>query len=471
MIRAANSYFKVTFKGVNGTEDAYIGTNDLVAVPNELEYKWILSNTEKDNIIKAINDTQASEAVISIGSKSIDLTFPQISNITDAELMGGMSAVVNVSANSKINSGKYDATLRMTQDAAGNNFDLAFTPYVPPYVPPTPAQENVSIPIEIGAGEKKITVNINAARALDTDGLEKETLKLDEDTSKKIVANAVETKSNEAYVVLPTDSRYYNDKIDIQLPKEAMIDLSSSNISLNIGKGKADLKLPSQTFAALNGKDAEIKIKDLTDSSKLAETRSLILQLTSGGQIVSAPVSIEANFSGRAKITLPIDVSMFTNKDDLNKYLSSLAVLVQHSNGENVVDNGTIVYGSNGNPIGISIWVDKFSDFTLVQFPEGYFKGKTTVIKDKVNADKEWNFNFTKAADPATVTPENIYVTDSKGNKINVKVSCESEKVIKVSPVNSYKSGESYYIYVSKNVTSTAKEPLSEDLRYEFIVK
>lgn len=336
---------------------------------------------------------------------------------------------------------------------------------------PTPVQENVTVPVEIGTGEKKSTININALRALDTDGLEKGTLKLDEDTSKKIAANAVEAKSNEADLVLPTDAQYSNDKMDIQLPKESITEFSSSNIFLNIEKGNAALELLSQTLADLKDKDAEIKIKQLTDSSMLAETKSLILQLISGGQSVSTPVSIETNFSGRAKITLPIDVSKFTSKEDLNKYLSSLAVVVQHSDGENVVDKGTIKYDANGNPIGISIWVNKFSDFTLVQLPEDYFKGRTTVMKDKVEADKEWHIKFAKAVDPATVKPENIYVTDSKGNKVDVKVSCESNDVIKVSPANPYKSGESYYIYVSKKVTSIFKGPLTEDLRYEFTVK
>jgi mRNA-degrading endonuclease toxin of MazEF toxin-antitoxin module len=358
----------------------------------------------------------------------------------------------------------------------GNSQTLAITitytvPYTPPYIPPTPVQQNVPVPVEIGTGEKKSTVNINAIRALDTDGLEKATLKLDEDTCKKIVANAIDAKSNEADIVLPTDTQYSNDKIDIQLPKESITEFSSSNISLNISKGMAALELPSQTLEALKDKDAEIEIKQLADSNQIAETKSLILQLTSGGQSVSTPVSIETNFSGRAKITLPIDVSKFTNKDDLNKYLSSLAVIVQHSDGENAVDKGTIEYDTNGNPIGISIWVNKFSDFTLVQLPEDYFKGKTTVMKDKVESDKEWHLKFTMAADPATVTSDNIYVTDSKGNKVDVKVSCESDDVIKVSPVNPYKSGESYYIYISKKVTSKYKEPLTEDLRYEFTVK
>jgi hypothetical protein len=84
---------------------------------------------------------------------------------------------------------------------------------------------------------------------------------------------------------------------------------------------------------------------------------------------------------------------------------------------------------------------------------------------------KEWHLKFTKAADPATVTPDNIYVTDLKGNKVDVKVSCESDDVIKVSPVNPYKSGETYYMYITKKVTSRYKEPLTEDLRYEFVVK
>lgn len=81
-------------------------------------------------------------------------------------------------------------------------------------------------------------------------------------------------------------------------------------------------------------------------SCEISETNSLIVQLASGSQVVNAPVSIKTNLSGRAKITLPIDVSKFSSKDDLEKYISSLAVVVQHSDGKNVVDKGTIEYDS-----------------------------------------------------------------------------------------------------------------------------
>ncbi|ADK13672.1 cell wall-binding repeat-containing protein [Clostridium ljungdahlii] len=116
----------VKFLGGNGSEN--VNVNNLVINSyGSSGYEFKLPNTVKDNIVKAVNDTKASEAVISVESKSIDVTFPEISSITDADLENGITVLVTVGANNNISPGQYIAILKMTPGSTDSNFDLTFS--------------------------------------------------------------------------------------------------------------------------------------------------------------------------------------------------------------------------------------------------------------------------------------------------------------------------------------------------------
>ncbi|EET89493.1 Fibronectin type III domain protein [Clostridium carboxidivorans P7] len=357
--------------------------------------------------------------------------------------------------------------------------DITVTAYFaidpPPYIPPTPqpTTETRQVPVVVGNGNQQSTaVQTTITRTTDTQGVKTDTVKFDENTAAEAVKKASEAKSTKAAIDISNTSGKSADKTEFQLPAVSMGELAKQNMSLSLKTEKAALEIPAVTIKKLGEQDAGVKISEEKDGSKIENNKALVLKLASGAQIVAAPLNIEANITGRVKITIPIDSSKIpTSKEELDKFLSSLAVMVHHSDGEDVVDKGTIIYDEKGNVVGISIYVNKFSSFTLIEIPKDYFNGKTTVMPDKVDENKEWHLKFTKAADPSTVTSDNIYVTDLKGNKVDVKVSCDSDNIIKVSPVNPYKSGETYYIYITKKVTSKYKEPLTEALRYEFTVK
>ncbi|WPC43962.1 beta strand repeat-containing protein [Clostridium sp. JS66] len=344
-----------------------------------------------------------------------------------------------------------------------------------PYIPPTPqpTTETRQVPVVVENGNQESTaVQTTITRTTDTQGVKTDIVKFDENTAAEAVKKASETKSTKAAIDISNTAGNSADRTEFQLPAVSMGELAKQNISLDLKTEKAALEVPAVTIKKLGEQGAVVKISEEKDESKIENNKALVLKLASGAQIIAAPLNIEANITGRVKITIPIDSSKLpTSKEELDKFLSSLAVMVHHSGGQDVVDKGTIVYDEKGSVVGISIYVNKFSSFTLIEMPKDYFNGKTTVMPDKVDQNKEWHLKFTKEADPSTVTSDNIYVTDSKGNKIDIKVSCESDDVIKVSPVNSYKSGETYYIYITKKVTSNYKEPLAENLRYEFTVK
>ncbi|MBV7272479.1 Ig-like domain-containing protein [Clostridium sp. PL3] len=409
-----------------------------------------------------------------------------VSGITyTAKYTGRDGTTYDESETAPTNVGKYNLILTVSGESANTyvatttiGFEITEKlPYVPPYNPPTPTPQPTTETREVPVVVDNGGTNTNAAqvpvtRTTDSDGIKTDTVKFDEDKAKETVTKALETKTDTATISVTDIPGNNADKVEVQVPQSSMTQLGSNNIGLDVRTEKAALELPKETVSGLKDKDAKIQISEVKDSNKVEETKGLILKLASGSEVIAAPLKIETNFTGKTKITLPIDASKLPiSKEELDKFLSSLAVMVQHSDGENAIDKGTITYDEKGKAIGISIWVDKFSDFTLISLPESYFQGRTTVMKDKVVEDKEWQIKFTKTADSSTITKDNVYVTDLKGNRVEVEVSYGSDNILKVTPLNPYKSGETYYLYISKNVKSRDKTALVNELRYQFTIK
>ncbi|APM39581.1 cadherin-like beta sandwich domain-containing protein [Clostridium kluyveri] len=410
----------------------------------------------------------------------------EVTSITVTPTVNEANAAVTVNGNPvsqavNLNVGANTINVVVTaQDGTTNTYTVTVTraapyvpPYIPPYTPPQPTTETRQVPVLVGnSGQQSTAVQATITRITGSDGSKKDTLVLDESIAAVTVKKALEVKSITAVIAITDIPGDNADETEAQIPSTSMAQFASNNMSLIIETGRASLELPAETIKKSKGQDIKVQVSEEKESSKIAEYKGLILQLASGAQIIAAPLNIEANITGRVKITIPIDSSKLpTSKEELDKFLSSLAVMVHHSDGENVVDKGTIVYDEKGNVVGISIWVDKFSSFVLISLPENYFQGRTTVMKDTVGVDKKWQIKFTKPADAATVTKNNIYVVDSKGIKVEVEISYGSDNLLKVTPVELYKSGETYYLYITKGVKAKDGTSLVNELRYQFTVK
>ncbi|GAA0744970.1 N-acetylmuramoyl-L-alanine amidase [Clostridium oceanicum] len=90
-------------------------------------------------------------------------------------------------------------------------------------------------------------------------------------------------------------------------------------------------------------------------------------------------------------------------------------------------------------------------------------------VKTNVDVDHSWDVRFNRNVDESKVNKENIKVTDSLGKEVEVKLATQG-KIVKITPVNHYKYGETYNINV-QNVKSTDKEELSQSVHMKFTVK
>ncbi len=373
----------------------------------------------------------------------------------------------------------FTATLGTIPDGYTNNENhtasieviVAAQPYIPSYTPPQPVTRQV--PVEVDNGGQQITaVQTAITRTTASSGTTTDTVKFDENTATKAVNKASETHTTGVSINITDKSINSADSAQFQLPEASMNGLGNNNMSLSLKTEKVSLEIPKETIKKLGSQDTTVTINEEKDINKIENNKALILKLASGSQIIGMPLEIETTYTGRTKITLPIDASNLpSSKEDLDKFLSSLAVMVHHSDGQDVIDKGIIIYDEKGRVTGICIYVDKFSSFTLIEMPKDYFHGKTTVMQDKVDADKEWHVKFTKAANASTVTKDSVYVTDSKGNKVEVNVRYGSDNILIVTPVKPYTSGENYYLYITKAVKSIDTSSLLNDLRYKFIIK
>ncbi|UZQ50261.1 cadherin-like beta sandwich domain-containing protein [Clostridium kluyveri] len=440
----------------------------------------------------ASNDAALKSLTLSSGTLSPEFTGTTtsytaavgngVTSITVTPTANEANAAVTVNGNPvsqavNLNVGDNTITVAVAaQDGTKKTYTITVkraAPYIPPYTPTQPTTETRQVPVLVGnGGQQSTAVQATITRITGSDGSKKDTVVLDESTAAATVKKALEVESTNAVIAITDISGDNADKTEAQIPSASMAQFASNNMSLIIETGKASLELPAETIKESEGQDIKVQVSEEKESSKIEEDKGLILQLVSGAQIITAPLNIEANITGRVKVTIPVDSSKLpTSKEELDKFLSSLAVMVHHSDGENVVDKGTIVYDEEGNIVGISVWVDKFSSFILISLPENYFQGRTTVMKNTVDADKKWQIKFTKPADAATVTKNNVYVVNSKGIKVEAEISYGSDNLLKVTPVELYKSGETYYLYITKGVKAKDGTSLVNELRYQFTVK
>lgn len=161
---------------------------------------------------------------------------------------------------------------------------------------------------------------------------------------------------------LSSDNLERADIAKVAFSKEVNTLFSQNHIGLNIITDLAAIQMPAETLAALEALDVDITFSEITDDTQIANTNSLLLQLAAGGKMMSNPIRIVTNYAKSTRVTLPIDSKVIpADQKELDTFIASLAVLVEHSDGEIRLQKGTLTYDANGKPIAISIWVDKFS--------------------------------------------------------------------------------------------------------------
>jgi|GEM_PF-666750 len=121
---------------------------------------------------------------------------------------------------------------------------------------------------------------------------------------------------------------------------------------------------------------AELELSAALAGALVAAGKGLSLTVARGGEVTApagatvlgTPTVINTDFTGTTLVTIPLaGIDLPAEPAAREAFLAELAVFAVHSDGEEQIINGTIVYDSDDMPIGITFTVDKFSTFAVIR--------------------------------------------------------------------------------------------------------
>ncbi|WP_214628422.1 choice-of-anchor L domain-containing protein [Paenibacillus agaridevorans] len=188
------------------------------------------------------------------------------------------------------------------------------------------------------------------------------------DQAADVVSNAGSDGNTATIVIdeLPEDAA---DEIAVEIPTGAMLLLAERGFGLNIQTDYATITLSETTLQAMdqNNLDLFFRLIPLKSLELQSEVRGRLPSSTEGRYVVmrGLPLIIETNYSD-------FDTTLFISfaQNNINPSavnLNNLRVYIEHSDGEKVMRQGTIVRDEHDTPIGMSIEINKFSTFTIVE--------------------------------------------------------------------------------------------------------
>jgi uncharacterized repeat protein (TIGR02543 family) len=168
------------------------------------------------------------------------------------------------------------------------------------------------------------------------------------------------------------------DEIAVNITNHSVGLLSDAKVALDIQTDDVKIQLPPDTIQGLNGNSGDlffrvIPIRNEEEKSEVISNtiNATIVREVAGNNevlVLGKPMTIETNYQNlKTKVTFSLkDISLPVDLTEREEFLKSLAIFIQHSDGEKVVNKGSIVYDSTGKPIGIEIEITKFSTFTII---------------------------------------------------------------------------------------------------------
>lgn len=214
--------------------------------------------------------------------------------------------------------------------------------------------------------------NASLTRTTDVNGLKKDSISFSPQQAQTSVSSLIAAGQDTARIVIP-DTKDEVSQIDVSLPKDTGKALSDGKINLEISTANAHAVIP---YTSLNGTDdlyfRFIPIKKaeerLVVENRAKQEPIVKAALGSGNlEVVGRPMTIETNLSSRpVDLILPLqETQILQNPEEQKKWLSNLAIFIEHSDGQRVLVAPTLTEYGTGQR-GLKFTVNKFSTFTVV---------------------------------------------------------------------------------------------------------
>ncbi len=188
------------------------------------------------------------------------------------------------------------------------------------------------------------------------------------------------------------------EEIAVEVPAGAVAAIADGGLKLNVQTEYAVLTLDAAQIEAMkqNYLDLFFRLVPIKQEAAKQEVKKEIPSAYDSMQVsvLGNPLEIDTNYSGYATdLFIPFSKSGI---DIASVNLSRLRVHIIHSDGEKEMQQGTIVFNAQNEPIGIRIQIDKFSTFSIVELqnypPASNISG--SIIKANLGSDND--------ADPTT---------------------------------------------------------------------
>jgi hypothetical protein len=170
-------------------------------------------------------------------------------------------------------------------------------------------------------------------------------------------------------------------EIAVEIPGQSVRLLNNNQNTLDIRTEYATLSIPADALKQMADRYLDlffrlIPVKDAGQQTELNNriVNETVVRTAAGGrnvEIIGSSLEIETNYRDyTTTLFLPFAKNGITvPASNVDSFLNSLRVYVEHSDGEKVVMNPTVVY--NGvTPIGLEIKIDKFSVFSVIQLKD-----------------------------------------------------------------------------------------------------
>jgi hypothetical protein len=322
------------------------------------------------------------------------------------------------------------------------------------------------------------TDNQTAAKVVinrkEEDGKIKDNIEFDKTKADETVKKALETENHKAIIQVKQVQGKEADESEFTLKKESVEKLSENDIDLTIESDNAKLDIPKDTLEDIKSDDIKINIRKIDDPVEEKHVDEMIASVVSGSKKIGTTIAISTNFSSRTKIFVPLkNVDIPTTQEEIDTFVAPLAVFVEHSDGDTKVDKGEVAYDEDGNPTGINIWVDKFSNFSIIGLPldndpDPQFSGQSTYFETNFLEDKSFVIKFNKSINEDSFNDDNIYIYDCFKNKVPLTIDFLENDRIKITPDECFETCRSYYLYLTHELLAADDTHLSNDKRYKF---
>jgi uncharacterized protein YjdB len=230
--------------------------------------------------------------------------------------------------------------------------------------------------VNVNAGDNSIA-KIDIVRET-KDDIKVDTIQLDSEKAEEIVKDAVDKKQDNIQIVIDDLESDPSDEVLVEINKDSLQQISNAKISLEIKTEDATVSLSGDTVQSLaaEGEDLYFRLIPIRNEEERATAienamSAQIVVNTAGGsevQVLGTPMVIETNYKDLdTKVVFSLrNITQPTGEKELEEFVNSLAVFIEHSDGEKELQRGKILYDEDGKPVGIEISITKFSTFSIV---------------------------------------------------------------------------------------------------------